>query len=159
MLAKKNPVCRNSNLSVQRKNVKKNTLEQLVCHFLWTLTKETCIFIGKFLAGLSKLLSMCPEKQLQSNISEMRSWNLEGFWMVFEDFGTMAEIFFRVGKAAKDVRGNSLWKIFFQMRKIRYFFRFWAVFLLLAKKFARFAKIAIYVSVEVFGEKHFLKFI
>ena len=42
-----------------------------------------------------------------------------------------------------------------QKRKLRYFIQFLAFFLNLAKSFARFAKPAIYVSVEVFGEKIF----
>ena len=41
----------------------------------------------------------------------------------------------------------------FQKRRIRYFIQFWAIFLILAKSFTRFAKAAIYVSVEVSGEK------
>ena len=43
----------------------------------------------------------------------------------------------------------------FQKRKLRYFLQFWAIFLILAKSFAGFAKPAIYVSVEVFGENIF----
>ena len=61
ILAKKSQVCRNSNLSVQRKNFKKNTLEQLVFRLFWNFTRKNCIFTGKFLAGLSKLLSTFPE--------------------------------------------------------------------------------------------------
>ena len=48
-----------------------------------------------------------------------------------------------------------LGKKHFQKRKIRYFIQVWAIFLIRAISFARFAKAAIYVSVEVFGEKIF----
>ena len=92
---KNSQVFRSSNLSVQRKNVEKITVEQTVFRLFWTLTRKTCIFTGIFLAGLSKLLSTCPEDQLQSNISERRSWNLEDFWIVFEIFGTTAENIFQ----------------------------------------------------------------
>ena len=134
---KKNPVCRNSNLSVQRKNVKKSTLEQLVCRFLWILTKETCIFIGKILAGLSKLLSMCPEKQLQSNISERGSWNFEGFWMVFEDFGTKAEILFQGWQSSKRCPGEQFVEKIFSKEKISLFFPILNDFLTSGEKFCQ----------------------
>ena len=129
----------------------KKTLEQLVFRLFWTLTRKTCVFTGRFLSKLSILLSTCPEEQLQSNTSERKSWKLQDFRILFEVFGTMAEKNLAEKKEI-DIRGNSLWKSFFQKRKFRYFFWFWAVFLLLAKTFARFAKPAIYVCVEVFGE-------
>ena len=53
-----------------------------------------------------------------------------------------------------DVRGNIFWKLFFKRETFAVFFRFWAISLLLAKNFARFAKPATKVSVEVFGENH-----
>ena len=113
-------MCRNSNLSVHRKNVKK-TLEQLVFRLFLDFDNKTCVFAGKFFAMLSKLLSTCPEENLQSNISQRKSWKLQDFRINFEVFGTMAEKFFWVGKTAKDVQGNSFWKKFFKKRKIRFF--------------------------------------
>ena len=41
-------VCRNSNLSAQRKNVHKNSLEQLVFCPFWTLTKKTVFLLESF---------------------------------------------------------------------------------------------------------------
>ena len=151
-------MCRNSNLTVHRKNVKKILLSNWFFVFFWTLTKKTCVFTGKFLAMFSKLLSTCPEENLQSNISQRKSWKLQDFRINFEVFGTMAEKFFRVGKTAKYVQGNSFWKKFFKNRKIR-FFPILSVFLLLAKTFARFAKHAIWPCVEVMGEKHCFNYI
>ena len=117
---KNSQVCRNSNLCVHRKNVKKNTLEQLVFRLFLDFDKKTCVFTGKFLAMLSKLLSTCPGENLQSNISQRKSWKLQDFRIIFEVFGTMAENFFRVGKTAKDIQGNSLWKKFFKNWKFRF---------------------------------------
>ena len=99
----------------------KKTLEQLVFRLFWTLTRKTCIFTGRFLSSLSKLLSTCPEKHLQGNISERKSWKLQDFRIIFEVFGTMAENIFRVGETAKDVQGNSPKKKFFIKRKFRFF--------------------------------------
>ena len=97
----------------------------MVFRLFWILTRKTCVFAGKFLAGLSKILSACPVEHLQIKFSELKSWKLEEFRKFFEVFGTMAEKFFRVGKTAIDVRGNSLWKIF-SKEKISLFFRLWA---------------------------------
>ena len=122
ILAKKiSQVCRNSNLSVHRKNVKKNTLEQLVFRLFLNFDKKTCVFTGKFLAMLSKLLSTCPEENLQGNISQRKFRKLQDFRIIFEVFGTMAEKIFRVGNTAKHVQGNSLWKKFFKSWKIGFF--------------------------------------
>ena len=99
----------------------KKTLEQLVFRLFWTLTRKTCIFTGRFLSSLSKLLSTCPEKHLQSNISERKSWKIQDFRIIFEVFGTMAENIFRVGETAKDVQGNSPKEKFFIKRKFLFF--------------------------------------
>ena len=99
----------------------KMTLEQLVFRLFWTLTRKTCIFIGRFLSSLSKLLSTCPEEHFQSHISERKSWKLQDFRIIFEVSGTMAEKFFRVCKTVKDVQGNNLKENFFIKRKFRFF--------------------------------------
>ena len=81
-------VCWNSNLSVQGKTVK-SFVEQIVFRLFWILTRKACVFAGKFLAGLSKILWTCPVEHLQINISEWKSWKLEDFRIIFEVFGTM----------------------------------------------------------------------
>ena len=101
-------------------------LNNLFFVFFWILTSEACDFAGKFLAGLSKILSTCPVEHLQSKFFEWKSWKIGDFRKIFEVFGTMAEKFFRLGKTAIDVRGNSLWKLFSKREKFALFFRFWA---------------------------------
>ena len=121
----------------------KNTHEKLVFRFSWTLTRKTCSFTGKFLAGLSKLLSTCPKEPLKSNISERKSWKLQNFRIIFEVFGTMAEKFYQGWQNSNRCPLEQYMKFIFQKRDIRYFSRFWAISFLLAKIFARFAKPAI----------------
>ena len=101
---------------------------------LWQ--EERVFFSGIFLAGLSKLLSTCPEEQLQSNISEKKSWNLEGFWMVFEDFGTMAEIFFQGWQNSKRCPGEQFVEKFFSKEKISLFFPILSGFFYFKRKFS-----------------------
>ena len=114
-------MCWNSNPSVQRNNVKK-TVEQLVFRLFWILTRKTCVFAWKFLAGLSKLLLTCPVEHLQINISEWKSWKLEDFRIIFEIFGTMAENLFRGRQNSNSCPREKFMEFFFQKRKIRYFF-------------------------------------
>ena len=119
------------------------TLEILVFRFSWTLTRKTCSCTGKFLAGLSKLLSTCPKEPLKSNISGRKSWKLQDFGIIFEVSGTMAEKFYQGWQNSNWCPLEQNMKFFFQKRDIRYFSRFWATSFLLAKIFARFAKPAI----------------
>ena len=129
---KNSQVCRNSNLSVQSKNFEKNTLEQLVFRLFRTLTRKTCIFTGKFLVGLSKLLFTCPEKHLRSNISETKSWKLGDFRIIFEIFRTMAENIFQVWQNNNRCpEGTDYWKTF-SKEKTSLFFPFLSEFLLWA---------------------------
>ena len=124
ILAKKNSqVCWNSNLSVQRKNVKK-TVEQLVFRLFWILTRKTCVFAGKFLAVLSKILSTCPVEHLQSNNSEWKSWRLEDFRICFEIFGTMAANLFRGRQNSNRCPREKFMDFFFSKEKNSLFFRF-----------------------------------
>ena len=118
-------MCWNSNLIVQRNNVKK-TVEHLVFRLFWILTRKKCVFAGKFLAGLSKILSTCLVEQLQSEISECKSWKLEYFWIIFEVFGTMAEHLFQGWQNSNRCPREQFMKFSFQKRIVRYFFRFWA---------------------------------
>ena len=116
-------MCRNSNLNVQKKNVfKKKDLENLIYRHFWTSTRKTCIVNGKFFAGLSKLLSTFPEDQLQSNISERRSWNLEDFRINFENFGTMVENIFQGWQNSNRFPGEQFMEKFFSKEKISIFF-------------------------------------
>ena len=129
----------------------------MVFRLFWTLTRKTCIFTGKFLAGLSKLLFTCPVKHLRSNISERKSWKLGDFWMIFEVSGTMAENVFQVWQNSNRCpAGTVYWKTV-SKEKNSIVFRFRATFYFERKKSARFAEPAIYVSVEAFGD-FFLKF-
>ena len=111
---KNSQVCWNSNLSVQRKNFKKLTFEQMVFRLFRTLTRKTCIFAGKIFTMLSKLLSTYPEEHLQSNISEGKSLNLEDFWINFENSGTTAENLFQGWQNSNGCPGNSLGKKLFK---------------------------------------------
>ena len=123
----------------------------MVFRIFWTLTKKTCIFTEKFLAGLSKLLFTCPEKHLRSNVSERKSWKIGDFRIISEVFGTMAENIFQVWQNSNRCpEGTDYWKTFPKIKNS--FSPFLRDFLLWAKKFARFAEPAIYGSVEAFGE-------
>ena len=136
-------VCRNTNLSVQRKKLKIILLNNWFFVFFGLRKEKNCIFTGKFLAVLSKLLSTFPEEHLRSKISERRSWKLKDFWIIFEVLGTMAENLFQAWQNSNRCPREQFMEIFFQKRKIRYFLRFWSFFLLLAKNFATLAKPAI----------------
>ena len=71
--------------------------------------------------------------------------------------GEWRKTFFRVGETALDVRGTVYGKTVFKREKIAVFSDSERLFTFSEKKFGRFAKPAIYVSVELFVEKHFLK--
>ena len=148
---------RNSNLNIQWKEVTKKTLEQLLHRLFWTLKRKTCVFTGKFSAGLSKPLSTCPEEHLHSNIFERKPAKIEDFCIFFEIFGRMAKNIVQGWRNSNRSPGEPFMGKPFSKQKKSLFFPILSDFLLLAKKFGRFAKPAIYVSVEVFVEKHFLK--
>ena len=150
-------MCRNSDLNIQRKEVTKKVLKNWFFCLFWILTREACIFTGKFLAGLSKLLSTYPEEHLQSNISERKSRKFEDFRIFFKTFGWMAKNIFQGWKTSNRRPGEPFMGKLFSKEKKSLIFSFLCEFLLLAKKFSRFAKPAIYVLMEVFVEKHFLK--
>ena len=143
ILSKKIVRCVETVIKCTERKTSKNTLEKLVFRFSWTLTRKSCSFTGEILAVLSKLLSTCPKETLKSNISERKSWKLQDFRLIFEVFGTMAEIFFQGWQSTNRCPREHFCENFFPKRDIRYFFRFWAIFLLLAKTFAWFAKPAI----------------
>ena len=134
----------------RRKTSIKIDLEHLIYGHFWTSTIKTCIFNGKFFAGLSNLLFTCPEDYLQSNVSERKSWKLKGFWINFEVFGdNRGNPFSGLSKQQKMFRDELIEKRF-QKRKIHYFFSILSGFLLWVKKFDRRAEPANYVSVENF---------
>ena len=140
----------------RRKTSLKKDLEHLIYRDFWTSTRKTCIFNGKFFAGLSNLLYTCPGEHLQSSVSESKSWKLKDVWINFEVFGTMAEKCFKGCQNSNRCPGEELSEERFQKRKIR-FFSTLSGFLLWVKKFTRIAEPAIYISVEIFGEKRFPK--
>ena len=112
----------------RRKTSLKIDLEHLIYRHFWTSTIKTCIFNGKFFAGLSNLLFTCPEDYLQSNVSERKSWKLKDFWLNFEVFGTMAENLFQGCQNSKRCSGKNLLKNVFKRENFIIFFRFWVVF-------------------------------
>ena len=112
----------------RRKTSIKIDLEHLIYRHFWTSTIKTCIFNGKFFAGLSNLLFTCPEDYLQSNVSERKSWKLKDFWINFEIFGTIAENLFQGCQNSKRCSGKNLLKNVFKREKFNIFFRFWVVF-------------------------------
>ena len=112
----------------------------MVFHLFWTSTRKRCIFTGKILAGLPKLLSSCAEEHLQSNISERKSWKFEHFRIIFDVFGTMAEIFFQGWQNTNRCPRELFMKTFFQKRDIRYFFPILSDFFTSSKNFRKICK-------------------
>ena len=98
----------------------------MVFRLFWILTRKTCVFAGKFLAGLSKILWRVQWNIYRANFP---TGSLENS-RIFENFlklsGQGLKNFSRVGKTAIDVRGNSIWKLFSKREKFALFFRFWA---------------------------------
>ena len=116
------------------KTSKKILLNKRFFVFFWFLTRKTCIFTGIFLAGLSKLLPTCPEDQLQSNISERRSWNLEDFWIVFEIFGTTEQNIFQGWQNSNRCPGEQFMENNFSDEKNSLFFPILSDFLTFGDK-------------------------
>ena len=139
---KNSQVCRNSNQVYRGKNVKQYSWK-IGFSFFSDFNKKSCGFTGKFLAVLSKLLSTCLEEPLKSNIYGKKSWKLQDLRIIFEVYGTMAEKLFQGWRSTNRCPREHFTNFFFQKRDIRYFFRFRATSLLLAKTFAIFAKPAI----------------
>ena len=159
ILAKKNSqVCRKRNLSVQRKNGKKNSWTIGFSSFLDFHKKNLCFFRNVFGRVVKTTIYVS-----RGTLSEHHFWKevletsglSDNFWSFRDNGGKI----FQGWQNSKRCPGEQPKEKFFIKRKFCFFFQFWAIFLLLAKNFARFAKIAIYVNVEIFGEKHFLKFI
>ena len=127
--------------------------------FFLDFDKKNLCFCRKFFwQGCQKYFRRVQWNTYRANF---RNGSLENS-RIFEKFskflGQCWKNLSRVGKTAIDVRGNSLWK-FFSKEKNSLFFPILCECLLPAKNFARVAKTAICVSVEVFGEKHSLKYI
>ena len=99
----------------------------MVFRLFWILTRKTCVFAVKFLAGLSKTLSTCPVEHLQSKFFEWKSWKLGDFRKIFEAFGTRMEKLFQGWQNSNRCPREQFMKTFFQKRKIRSFFRFCAI--------------------------------
>ena len=113
----------------------KNTFEKLVFRFSWTFTRKTCSFTGKFLAGLSKLLSTCPEEPLKSNLFEKKSWKLQDFRIIFEVFGTMVEKLFQGCQNTNRSPREQFMKTFFSKEKHSLFFPILSNFFPSSEKF------------------------
>ena len=107
------------------KNVKK-FVEQFVFRLFWILTRKSCDFAGKFLAGLSKILWRVQWNTYRAKFPIRKSWKLEDFRIVFEVFGTMAENNFQCWQNSNRCPREQFLKTFFLKRRIRYFFQFWA---------------------------------
>ena len=129
----------------------------MVFRHFWTLTRRTCFFLAEsFWQGCQNYFLRVQKNNYRATFLKRNLEILKVFGWFLKILGQWRKSFFRVGKTAKDVRGNSLWKNFFQKKKFRYFFRFWAVFFTSSENFRHICK---NVCLEVFREKHFLKFI
>ena len=117
---KNGQVCRKSNLSVQRKNVKKilNNWFFVIFGFL----QEKLVFSTEIFR------QDCQNYVLRVHRNTYRAtflkWNLEklrtfGWFLKFS--GQRRETFLRLGKTVIDVPGNSLWKNFFQRENFVFF--------------------------------------
>ena len=136
------------------KNFKKNCRTIGFWSFL-DFEKKNLGFCRKVFGRVAKNTLTCPVEHLQSKFSEWKSWKLEDFRKVFEVFGTRMEKLFQGWQNSNRCPREQFMKTFFPKRKIRSFFPILSQCLLPAKFFARVAKRAIFVSVEVFGEKQF----
>ena len=134
------------------KNVKKSCGTIGFWSFLDFEKKNLC-FRRKVFGRVVKNTLTCPVEHLQSKFSERKSWKLEDFRKIFEVFGTRMEKLFQCWQNSNRCPREQFMKTFFQKRKIRSFFPILSQCLLPAKFFARVAKPASYVSVEVFGIK------
>ena len=99
----------------------------MVFRVFWILTRKTCVFAGKFLAGLSKILLTCPMEHLRRNISERKSWKLKDFWKIFEVFGTIADNIFKGWQHSIKCPRERFMEIFLNQKKSLFFFQFWAI--------------------------------
>ena len=150
-------MCRNSNLKIQRKEVTKKGLEKLVFLSFFGFWQEKPVFLpGSFWQG-------CQNYFLRNQRNNYRATFLKGSLGSLRIFGYFSKLsgewrktFFRVGKTAIDAGGTVYGKTVFKREKIAVFSDFERLFTF-SQKFGRIAKPAIYVSVEVFVEKHFLK--
>ena len=99
----------------------------MVFRLFWILTRETCVFAGKGFGRVVKKTFDVSNGTLMELIFRMEVLKTGGFSKKFLKFsGQWWKNFSRVGKTAIDVRGNSLWKLFFTREKFALFVRFWA---------------------------------
>ena len=113
----------------------KNTLEQLVFRLFLVFDKKTCVFTGKFLAMWSKLLSTCPEENLQSNISQRKSWKLQILILIQKTLSR--KVFSRVVTTAIRASRGIFWLKVIFLGKVIFVHLFWSLskfFCLLTKK-------------------------
>ena len=131
----------------------------------WTIASSSFLdFEKKNLCFYRKVFSRVVKTTFyvsRGTLTEQHFWKEAcknwGFLHIFRNFRENGEKHCSgLEKQQEKSRGTVYGKTVFKREKIA-FFPILSDFLLLAKKFGRFAKPAIYVSVEVFVEKHFLK--
>ena len=94
----------------------------MVFRLFWILTRKTCVFAGKFLAGLSKKLWTCPVEHLQSKFSEWKSWKLEGFRKNFWKFrSNRGKVFHTWQNSNRCPREQFMKNFFFKREKFALF--------------------------------------
>ena len=155
---KNSQVCRNSNLSVHMKNVEKNSWTIGFSSFL-EYDKKNLYFYTKVFGRVVKTTFYVS----RGTLSEQTFWKevlktsglSDNFWS-FRDNGGKH---FQGWRSSKRCPGEQPKEKVFLKRESFDFLRFWAIFLLLAKYFARFAKPAIWECHEVIGGNHFFKYI
>ena len=125
-------MCRNSNLNIQIKEVTKILFKNWFFCLFWTLKRETGFFIGKFLAGLSKLLSTYPEEHRRPGKPFMgKNFSKEKkslFFPFLSEFLLLAKNFGRFAKSAiyvSCIGGSFSGKTFFE--KFFYFFKYFTL--------------------------------
>ena len=135
------------------KNVKKNCWTIGFSSF-WDFDKRNLCFCRKmFWQGCQKNFRRVQWNTYRAIFpnGSLENWRI--FEKIFEVFGTMMEKLFQGWQNSNRCPREQFMKTFFHKRKIRSFFPILSQCLLPAKFFARVAKPAIYVSVEVFGGK------
>ena len=121
-------------------------MKEICSSFLVLVELNYSPFGVKISANLSKRQPTCPAEHLQSNIFERKPTKYEDFRIFFKIFGRMAKNIFQGWKNSNRRPGEPFMGKPFSKEKKSLFLPILSNFLLLAKKFGRFAKPAIYVS-------------
>ena len=114
---KNSPVCRNSNLNVQRKK----TLERLVFCLSWTW-KEKRVFLPKsFWKVCQNYFRRVQRNTYREKFLKGSLENLRIFGKLLKNSGQWGKTFLRFGKTAIDVRGTVYGKKIFKSGKFAIF--------------------------------------